>query len=136
MINTMVAKALRWFTIVAAIIIFVDAALTIYKTIIFRIGIDGSLSFFLVLSMCVVLLVIASFTGLGALVSMRSHYFPFSARSIVGIAMGFALIFLSANAFSWEDKWMTMVLSSKSESVALCVILCCMLLWLSWAERK
>ncbi len=126
-------KVLRWLTIVVALVLSADALLSIYKTIVFRDGIDSRFDLLAVLLVCFVLLAVTALTGLGALAGTLKRDLLLSARVILSIAVGVGLLFLSTNVLPLSE-WVRMALVSKSESVAVCVALCGMLVCLTWEE--
>lgn len=128
-------KAVRWLTTVASLILSVDATLTLYKTIAFRGGIESPMDFSAILIICSALLVITVLTGLGALAGELGRTFLLPARKILIIGIVLAVIFLLMNVVP-RSQWIELVMTSKSESVGICLILSGMLLWLTWNEKK
>lgn len=133
--KTIAVKALRWVTIVSALIFSIDALLSIYKTIIFREGIDNRFDFLGVLLVCFLQLVVVCLTGIGAYTKTNTQGSLFQARVILGIAVWLGLIILSTNAIPLS-YWISTALVSKSESIAASVALCCLLLWLTRRNTK
>jgi uncharacterized membrane protein len=133
--KTHVIKVLRWLSIVASLIFSIDAMLTLYKTVAFQGGIESPSDFSTTLIICSALLVITVLTGLGALAGELGRTILLPARAILSIAIGLASIFLFMNAFP-HSEWIELVLTSKSESVGLCLILSVMLIGLTWNTKQ
>jgi len=125
---------LRWIAVAAGAVLSVDALLTTYKALVFRGGIEGSVNLSVILLICVALTIITLMTGVGAAIGLIKQGSVLE-RRILLIAIGAGAVFLAANALPLAG-WMQLALTAKSESVGICVVLCCLLAWMTWRADK
>ena len=118
----------------ASLLLTVDATLSLYKTVAFRGGIADLQDFYTTLLVCLILIVVTVLTGLAALSGALCRTFVLPARTILIIVISLGVFFLLGN-FAPQSEWIKLAMTSKSESVGICVVLSGLLILLTLNEE-
>lgn len=118
-----ILTGLQWMTVVVASIFSIDALLALYKTLQFREGIESTTDFYAVLAICVAVLVVTVLTCIGALAGLIKKKIVFPSLAILGASILLSLGLLLVRSLALPD-WVSLALSSKSESILACLVLC------------
>jgi hypothetical protein len=126
MIKAKILTGLQWTTVVVASIFSIDAFLALYKTLHFRDGIESTSDFYAVLAICLAVLAATVLAGVGAMAGILKRRIMFPSLAILSASILLSLGLLLGRSLTLPD-WVSLALSSKSESVVACVVLCSLL---------
>jgi hypothetical protein len=116
-----ITRGLQWMGVVVSIISSFDALLAIYKTFVFRGGIEDVSDFYWVVVISIGVLLVALLTGAGALFALHAGNRCVQSRMLLIISILLGCIMLIGNFFNFP-KFVSFALWSKSETLLLCLL--------------